>query len=76
MAGHAEHREACALIVRAAKSHDDRYLLPRRTWVGSNPDADALYDACHSLIAGGYARWMSGNLAPGIRLTGKPYGRI
>lgn len=51
--------------------HDGRYLLMRRYKKG-NPELDAKYDAAEWLVGNGYAEWLRSDMAPGIRLTGKP----
>jgi hypothetical protein len=68
--------ELSETIFASATEHDGKYLLAHRRkslapFVEPTP-LDKEYDACHELVFGGYAIWINGNLAPGIRLTGKP----
>lgn len=57
-----------------AIDHSWRYLLPRRFRRG-DPETDRLYEVAQELVDGGYARWIESysDLAPGIRLTTKPF---
>jgi hypothetical protein len=62
-------------ILDSAKEHGDMYLLPRRfRGRSANPETDLDYAACEALADAGYVRWLgfSSNLAPGVKLTGKP----
>lgn len=63
-------------IFASAEAHDGKHLLPRRPYrpIKYDPptDLDREYEACDDLVASGHARWMTGNLSPGISLTGKP----
>jgi hypothetical protein len=55
-----------------AERHDGRYLLMRRIKGVGSPELNAKYDAAEWLVGNGYARWLTGDMAPGISLTGKP----
>jgi hypothetical protein len=57
-----------------AMQHDGRYLLRRRFKKG-DAELDAQYDAAGWLCGNGYAQWLTGDMAPGIRLTDKPHFR-
>ena len=63
-------------IFASAEANEGRHLLPRRRRLYNDlspkTETDLDYDACEDLIFGGYAHWITGNFAPGIRLTGKP----
>lgn len=63
-------------IVREASSRT-HYLLPRRFTrlrdASVKTEVDLEYEACESLVYSGHARWLAGELSPGIRLTGKPF---
>ena len=61
-------------IFHGAKMNGDRYLLMRRGKPSFPPtELDLDYDACHALVDGGYAKWLSsGYSGPGIVLTGRP----
>lgn len=68
--------ETVASIYERAKAHErGLYLLPRRRGGPSYPptETDNQYSACESLVNSGHAHWISGQLKPGIQLTGKPY---
>jgi hypothetical protein len=58
-----------------ASRHEGRYLLPERMDrrpVGTVPDPDENernWEACRALVENGEARWMTGELAPGIELA-------
>lgn len=54
-----------------ASRSNGRYLLMRRYKKG-NAELDAKYDAAEWLVGNGYARWLTGQMAPGIELTDKP----
>jgi hypothetical protein len=64
-------------IYAIAWEHEGRYLLARRFHrlrhrVSDPTELDLLYEACGELVNQGFARWMRGQFAPGIKLTGKP----
>ena len=56
-----------------AVANGGRFLLMSRFKKGNDPKKDALYDAAEWLCGNGYAQWLTGDMAPGIRLTGKPF---
>lgn len=61
-----------AEIVRQAREHNNRYLLPHRyrrpgPWVPMD-EKDRLYEACENLVMRREARWLQGDMAPGIEL--------
>lgn len=56
-----------------AMANGGRFLLMRRFNKGDDPEKDVLYDAAEWLCGNGYAQWLTGDMAPGIRLTGKPF---
>jgi hypothetical protein len=60
-----------AQVYAVAEAHDNRYLLPSP--FNTSDDAIAQRAACEALVESGHARWLAGNMAPGIRLTGKPF---
>jgi hypothetical protein len=60
-----------AQVYAVAEAHDGRYLLRGR--FHNSDDAIAQRAACEALVESGHARWLAGNMAPGIRLTGKPF---
>jgi hypothetical protein len=67
-----QHRK----IFASAEANEGRHLVPKR-WRKYNDmsppdDLDREYQACDDLVSAGYAQWLNGNSAPGIRLTGKP----
>ena len=62
-------------IFDIAAAHDrQRYLLPHRPGGPSFPpdERDLRYEACKHLVDRGNARWLTGQMRPGIQLTGKP----
>lgn len=58
-----------------AKLSNGRFLLPRRFHLPDGLDKrseiDRQYDACGMLCMDGHARWLDGQMAPGIELTGR-----
>lgn len=68
--------ERRAAIFASAEAHEGRHLLARRRRryndLSPKSELDLEYDACEDLVFSGHAHWISGNFAPGIRLTGKP----
>ena len=59
-------------IIRQAREHKGRFLLPRRyrgaPLCGDLSETDHQYDACQRLVDRREARWLTGNMAPGIEL--------
>lgn len=62
-------------IVATARRHDGYFLLLRRRpapgpfETSVKDQLDRLYDACQLLVDRHVASWLSGDLAPGIRLV-------
>jgi hypothetical protein len=66
------HIEAMDMWVSAKRHGDEQYLLPRR--ITQDPVRDTLYAAATWLVDNGFAEWLRGSsMAPGIRLTGRPW---
>ena len=61
--------DAEAIMIAEAKSHNGRFLL-RHRYSRIATEEDPLWQTAKRLVEKRQARWISGNLWPGIELTG------